>query len=76
MIDQAKHYYIFHFNPWHLAVLEWLLENDHGFRLRYHNKEWRTRVFCGRRKMRKLVNELYLLGYDDSFIIEVKEWRK
>ena len=76
MMDQAKHYYIFHLDPFHRLVLEYLLESDHGFKLRYHGLDLRTRVFCGKRKKKKMIEELYLLGYDDSFIVEVKEWRQ
>ena len=81
MIDQAKHYYVFFDNRFHHLVFEYLLKTDCGFKLRnysgfrysfYIGKNRRTRVFCGKKKMRKLINELYLLGYDDAFIVEIK----
>ena len=82
MYDQAK-WYVLYFNDWvsygnpiEDELRKWfkectfiyLLVNDHGLR-RGSIKYNKLMIFCGKKKLKKLIEEAHLLGLEDELLI-------
>lgn len=74
-MDQAKWYYIC-FNPlyaslkapFHRLVFKYQLKEELEIK-RVSTRYYKLQVFCGQKKLKKLIEEAHLLGLEDELLI-------